>query len=84
MSSVNKIIKNCFLVVAVTIFTVLTVDLIAYAIAPKEGIGFIPNYKKNRFEERLKAAIHYFPRGYNSADPIMGFDIKKKCCSGNL
>ena len=77
MSSVNQIIKNCFLVVAITIFTVLTVDLIAYAIAPKEGIGFIPNYKKNRFEERLKAAIHYFPRGYNIADPIMGFDIQK-------
>ena len=64
-------------ILIVLVITLLTVDFIAYLASPNQGISFIPAYKKNRFQEKLNAAVHYFPRGYNVADPIMGFDIEK-------
>lgn len=77
MSIIKKIAKSSFAVFIVLVITLITVDLITYLVTPNQGIGFIPAYKKNRFKEKLSAAVHYFPRGYNVADPIMGFDIQK-------
>jgi len=73
----KKLLRNC-LAIAIAIFcTLLALDLLAYVASPSQGITFLPTYKKNRFQEKLNAAVHYFPRGYNVADPIMGFDIQK-------
>ena len=77
MLAFKKIIKNCAIIFAVVICTLIAVDLIAYLVSPSQGISLIPAYKKDRFQEKLKEAIHYFPRGYNIADPVMGFDITK-------
>jgi len=73
----KKIIKNCAIIFAVVVCTLIAVDLIAYLASPSQGISVVPAYKKNRFQEKLNAAVHYFPRGYNIADPVMGFDIQK-------
>ena len=77
MLSLKKIAKNCAIIFAVVICTLISVDLIAYLALPSEGMSLVPAYKKDRFQEKLKEAIHYFPRGYNIADPVMGFDIAK-------
>lgn len=77
MSAIQKIAKSSLAVLIVLVVTLITVDLITYLVSPNKGISFIPAYKKNRFQEKLNAAVHYFPRGYNVADPIMGFDIQK-------
>ena len=77
MSAIQKIAKSFLAVLIVLVVTLITVDLITYLVSPIQGISFIPAYKKNRFQEKLNAAVHYFPRGYNVADPIMGFDIQK-------
>jgi len=77
MLSLKKIAKNCTIICAVVVCTLIAVDLIAYLTLPSQGIGLVPAYKKDRFQEKLKEAIHYFPRGYNVADPVMGFDIAK-------
>ena len=77
MLQAKNILKNVLIVVLITSSTLLIIDLISFIATPKQGISFVPHYKKNRFEEKLKEAIHYFPRGYNVADPIMGFDIQK-------
>jgi hypothetical protein len=77
MLSIKKIAKNCVIIFVVTICTLLAVDLIAYLSSPSQGISLVPAYKKDRFQEKLNAAVHYFPRGYNIADPVMGFDIEK-------
>jgi hypothetical protein len=77
MLSFKKIIKNSAIIFAVVFCTVIAIDLITYIASPSKGISFVPAYKKDRFQEKLKEAIHYFPRGYNVADPVMGFDIAK-------
>ena len=77
MLSFKKIATNCTIIFAVVICTLIAIDLITYLASPNQGISLIPAYKKNRFQEKLKEAIHYFPRGYNIADPDMGFDIQK-------
>lgn len=77
MPAIKKIANSSLAVLIVLVITLITVDLIAYLASPNQGISFIPAYKKNRFQEKLNAAVHYFPRGYNVADPIMGFDIQK-------
>jgi hypothetical protein len=77
MPSYKKIIGNALLVIAIIITTFIALDLIAYISSPSQGIAFVPAYKKNRFQEKLNAAVHYFPRGYNVADPVTGFDIQK-------
>jgi len=81
MLSFKSIIKNSLVLILVIGGTLITVDLIAYTSSPNQGIAFVPAYKKNRFQEKLNAAVHYFPRGYNVADPIMGFDIQKNFSS---
>jgi hypothetical protein len=81
MLSFKSIIKNSLVLILVISGTLITVDLIAYISSPNQGIAFVPTYKKNRFQEKLNAAVHYFPRGYNVADPIMGFDIQKNFSS---
>jgi hypothetical protein len=70
-------IKSSLAVIAVIIGALIAIDLISYLALPSKGIDFVPAYKKDRFKEKLNAAVHYFPRGYNVADPIMGFDIQK-------
>lgn len=77
MLAIKTITKSSLVIFIVLVITLLTVDFIAYLASPNQGISFIPAYKKNRFQEKLNAAVHYFPRGYNVADPIMGFDIEK-------
>jgi len=77
MLAFKKIIKNSAIIFAVVICTLLAVDLIAYLASPSQGISLVPTYKKNRFQEKLNEVVHYFPRGYNVADPVMGFDIAK-------
>ena len=77
MPVIKKIAKSSLVIFIVLIITLLTVDLFTYLASPSQGISFIPAYKKNRFQEKLNAAVHYFPRGYNIADPVMGFDISK-------
>jgi hypothetical protein len=77
MLAIKTITKSSLVILIVLVITLLTVDFIAYLASPNQGISFIPAYKKNRFQEKLNAAVHYFPRGYNVADPIMGFDIEK-------
>ena len=77
MIAIKTITKSSLVIFIVLVITLLTVDFIAYLASPNQGISFIPAYKKNRFQEKLNAAVHYFPRGYNVADPIMGFDIEK-------
>jgi len=73
----NNYLKGSIVVLVFAVITTALVDLIAYHGSPSQGIIFIPNYKKNRFQEKLNAAVHYFPRGYNVADPVMGFDTQK-------
>jgi hypothetical protein len=73
----NNYLKSSIVILAFAIVTIVLIDLIAYLASPTQGIIFIPDYKKNRFQENLNKAIHYFPRGYNVADPVMGFDIAK-------
>jgi hypothetical protein len=70
-------IKSSLAVIAVIIGALITIDFISYLALPRKGLDFVPAYKKDRFKEKLNAAVHYFPRGYNVADPIMGFDIQK-------
>ena len=77
MRAIHKIAKSSLVIFIVLAITLITVDLISYLVSPNQGISFIPSYKKNRFQEKLNAAVHYFPRGYNVADPITGFDIQK-------
>ena len=77
MLSFKRIFRNCLTVLIVIGVTFVSIDLIAYISSPSQGIAFVPAYKKNRFQEKLNAAVHYFPRGYNVADPVMGFDIQK-------
>ncbi len=77
MLSFKSIVKNSLVLIIVISGTFIAVDLIAYISSPGQGISFVPAYKKNRFQERLNAAVHYFPRGYNVADPVMGFDTLK-------
>jgi len=81
MLSFKKIAKNCTVIFVVIICTLLAVDLIAYLVTPSQGISLIPAYKKDRFQEKLNEVVHYFPRGYNVADPVMGFDIAKNFSS---
>ena len=73
----NKLLSGGITIFLVVIATILLVDFSAYFASPKQGIIFLPEYKKNRFQENLSKAVHYFPRSYNVADPIMGFDIAK-------
>lgn len=73
----NNYLKSSIVVLIFAIVTLVLIDLIAYLASPTQGIIFIPEYKKNRFQENLNKAVHYFPRGYNVADPVMGFDIAK-------
>jgi hypothetical protein len=77
MLSFKKIIKNFAIIFAVVFCTIIAIDLITYIASPSKGISLVPAYKKDRFQEKLKEAIHYFPRDYNVADPVMGFDIVK-------
>jgi hypothetical protein len=70
-------LKNSIAVLIVAIVAIVLMDFIVYLATPAQGIIFIPDYKKNRFQENLNKAVHYFPRGYNIADPIMGFDTAK-------
>jgi hypothetical protein len=73
----KKFLRSGVTILLVVMATIVLVDFISYFASPKQGIIFLPDYKKNRFEENLSKAVHYFPRGYNVADPIMGFDIQK-------
>jgi hypothetical protein len=77
MLSFKSIVKNSLVLIIVISGTFIAVDLIAYISSPAQGISFVPAYKKNRFQEKLNAAVHYFPRGYNVADSVMGFDTQK-------
>jgi len=77
MQTSNNFFKGSIAVLVVAIFAIILVDVVAYLATPSQGIIFVPDYKKNRFEENLSKAVHYFPRGYNIADPVMGFDIAK-------
>jgi len=72
-----NLLKNSIAVLIVAIVAIVLMDFIVYLATPAQGIIFIPDYKKNRFQENLNKAVHYFPRGYNIADPIMGFDTAK-------
>jgi hypothetical protein len=75
--SYKKIIATSVSFIAITIATFISVDLLSYITSSSKGIEFLPAYKKDKFKEKLGAAIHYFPKGYNVADPVMGFDIEK-------
>lgn len=77
MPSYKKIIGISLSVIAISITSIIAIDLVTYLASSSRGIDFLPSYKKDKFKEKLGAAVHYFPRGYNVADPIMGFDIKK-------
>lgn len=77
MPSLKSLFRNCLAITLAIIVTLAVVDFVGYVSSPSEGITFLPAYKKNRFQEKLNAAVHYFPRGYNVADPVMGFDIQK-------
>lgn len=74
---INKTIKSCLAVTVAVIATLIMVDILTHISTSSRGISLIPAYKKNRFQEKLNEAVHYFPRGYNVADPVMGFDIQK-------
>ena len=77
MPSYKKIIGVSLSIIAISITSIIAIDLATYLASSSKGIDFLPSYKKDKFKEKLGAAVHYFPRGYNIADPIMGFDIKK-------
>lgn len=77
MSKDKSTAANLLLVILSIFFCLLLVDFLIFALSPTQGITFFPTYKKDQFQEKLNAAVHYFPRGYNVADPIMGFDIQK-------
>ena len=74
---IRPYLAGTFLVISITLSSILIIDFLTYKISPSQGIGFLPLYKKNRFQEKLNLAVHYFPRGYNVADPDMGFDTQK-------
>lgn len=78
MSQEKLAIKNALIVISSIFFCLLLVDFLGFQLSSSKGISFLPNYKKDQFQEKLNAAVHYFPRGYNVADPIMGFDIQKQ------
>jgi hypothetical protein len=73
----NNFLKGSIAVLVVAIVAIILVDSVAFLATPGQGIVFLPDYKKNRFQESLNKAVHYFPRGYNTPDPVMGFDIAK-------
>jgi hypothetical protein len=73
----NNYLKSGIVVLLFAIVTILLIDLITFFVSPTQGIIFVPDYKKNRFQENLNKAVHYFPRGYNVADPVTGFDIER-------
>jgi len=77
MSKAKSTISSIFVIVVSIFFCLLLVDFLGFVISPAQGIVFLPDYKKDQFQEKLNAAVHYFPRGYNVPDPIMGFDIEK-------
>jgi hypothetical protein len=77
MSKEKSTITNILVIIASIFFCLLLVDFVVFFLSPTQGITFFSAYKKDQFQERLNAAVHYFPRGYNVADPIMGFDIQK-------
>ena len=70
-------LKNSALIIAVLLIALVSIDGLSYAFISANGLSFFPQYKKNRFQEQLNEAVHYFPRGYNVADPVMGFDTQK-------
>ena len=74
---IRPYLAGAFFVISITLCSILIIDFLAYLISPSQGITFLPLYKKDRFQEKLNAAVHYFPRGYNVADDEMGFDIQK-------
>jgi len=74
----NNFLKGSIAVLVIALVAIVLVDFITYLVTPGQGIVFLPDYKKNRFQENLNKAVHYFPRGYNTPDPVMGFDIAKK------
>ena len=78
MQTSNNFLKGSIAVLVIALVAIVLVDFIAYLATPGQGIVFLPDYKKNRFQENLNKAVHYFPRGYNTPDPVMGFDIAKK------
>ena len=73
----NKILKSIVIFIIFLVLSVFLVDALTHLISPRNGISLIPLYKKNRFQENLSKAVHYFPRDYNITDPVMGFDIAK-------
>ena len=73
----NNILKSIVIFIIFLVLSIFLVDALTYLISPSNGISLIPSYKKNRFQENLSKAVHYFPRGYNIEDPVMGFDIAK-------
>lgn len=77
MQTFKALVKGSVAVLGISLAAFAFVDLIAFPASPTHGISFLKEYKKNRFQEKLNAAVHYFPRGYNVADSIMGFDIGK-------
>ena len=68
-------LKNSALIIAVLLIALVSIDGLSYAFISANGLSFFPQYKKNRFQEQLNEAVHYFPRGYNVADPVMGFAV---------
>ena len=77
MSKEKSTISSILMIITSIFFCLLLVDFLGFVTSPAQGIAFLPKYKKDQFQEKLNAAVHYFPRGYNVADPIMGFDIQK-------
>ena len=77
MSKEKSTISSILMIITSIFFCLLLVDFLGFVASPAQGIAFLPKYKKDQFQEKLNAAVHYFPRGYNVADPIMGFDIQK-------
>ena len=73
----KTLLKNSVVVVAVLVISFTLIDGLSYLLTSANGLSFFPQYKKNRFQEQLNEVVHYFPRGYNVADPVMGFDTQK-------
>ena len=75
--NLNGFLKSNAIFIIFLLLSVVLIDVATYLLSPNQGIQLIPDYKKNRFQENLNKAVHYFPRGYNNPDPIMGFDIAR-------
>lgn len=72
-----RFLKCLTTILFVGIFFIGAIDCVGYSITPSSGLSFLPGYKKDYFKEELNKVVHYFPRGYNVPDSVMGFDTAR-------